>query len=172
MTLVSSRLTPRERAGLLARIVGLAPRRAAGPSGAGMPRRRVSAAGFGTLNLAAASAIGFVLISQVRPATDQPVTPAEVAVAEPALSSRISPWRDAWYLDDPVTTASAPPAAPAGSRTSLDLGHRTHDAWALPGPPARSLDLSIRAHDEWALSPAVTPSVDLSPRSHDDWPSV
>jgi hypothetical protein len=62
------------------------------------------------LGLATAGAVGIALLLQVRPVTNAPVAssdePRTVAAARPSLS----PWRDAWYLDDQFRSVTPAPA--------------------------------------------------------------
>jgi len=111
-------------------------------------RPRLAVMRVGVLVLATAGALGIAPVSQARPDTDQPTSCAEAAVTTAPATARLSPWRDAWYLDDQPAGTPADPAHP------LDFSPRTHDDWMLPGTASRSsIDVSPRTHDDWMLRP-------------------
>ena len=110
------------------------------------PKRRLVGVSLVALSVATAGTIGIAMVGQSRPIAVQATPPTGALAIESPVTPRLSPWRDAWYLDDQFNSATA-------SVTPADV-----------------LDLSKRTHDDWALGSAQVPPLNLSPRGHDDWP--
>jgi hypothetical protein len=106
-----------------------APRRYALANYLDLLRPRLAAMRFAAVALATAGALSIAPVSQARPDTDEPTTSAEAAMPARTVAAPVSPWRDAWYLDDQYVGAPAEPAHP------LDFSPPIRDDWMLHSLP-------------------------------------
>ena len=108
-----------------------------------------------------ASALG----PQAGPVAAQSITGPETPPMAADVRSRLSPWRDAWYLEDQTSSVSDQSIAASDSPA-------TTPALApglVPWRDAWYLEEGFTSRAAAAPSRRSTP-VDLSPRTHDDWP--
>jgi hypothetical protein len=115
--------------------------------------------------------VASVLVSQAASVAAEPIVESAAHAATADQTPRLSPWRDAWYLDDRtphgtdqhVGESDAPPTTPP----AVPRPTPRRDAWYLeqeltssaaaePSPGRASLDLSLRAHDDWPLDRLLT----------------
>jgi hypothetical protein len=142
--------------------------------------RLLATAGCG-LGLATAYAVGFVLVTQARPAIEQPSSRSEAALT----SAAVPPARDAWYLEPSAgqsgaARATVPALAAKAERWYLEprngaitsaVPARVADRWYLEEPAAaRAPAPASHVADRWYLEqPAVTRGPSLADQGRDTW---